>query len=210
MRKELPLLLTFVTALTVVVFRMTQWGWDTKFLQTFSLAFTTTGVAAMFVGAINIFRIHLGHIRRRKEGWIFSVVALACLVFYTLLGWRTTNQGVTYKWIFDAIWTPINSTIFSLLIFYVASAAYRAFRIRTKEATVLLLCGITVMLTRVALGKMIWSEIPNAGNWLLRVPASAAFRAIDLGGYIGMFAVSLRLLLGLERSHLGGLGGSMH
>jgi len=82
---------------------------------------------------------------------------------YMLL-WKVSNPafiGQTIKpdsmfmWFFDHCFVPLDSTMFSLLAFYIASAAFRAFRARSFEATALLISGCLVMIGRVPLGEQL-------------------------------------------------------
>lgn len=114
------------------------------------------------------------------------------------------EEGVGYKWLFDNILVPLDATMFALLAFFMASAAYRTFRARTPEATVLLLVAIIVMLGRVPIGEMITRHMPQISEWFMMVPTVAAKRGILFGVALGSIATSLRIILGIERSHLGG------
>ena len=60
--------------------------------------------------------------------------------------------GSYIKWFYNYVYTPLSATMFALLAFFVASASYRAFRIRNFEATLLLVAGVLLMLGRVPLG----------------------------------------------------------
>ena len=70
-------------------------------------------------------------------------------------GTHLNTDGSLFYWIFDYIYTPLSATMFALLAFFVASASYRAFRIRNFEATLLLISGIILMLGRVPIGALI-------------------------------------------------------
>ena len=101
----------------------------------------------------------------------------------------------------------MNATVYATLVFYIGSAAYRAFRIRSAEAAVLLVSALIMMLGSVPLGTMIFGEwIADAATWILEVPNSAAMRGIQVGATLGAVATALRILLGIERGHLGGVG----
>ncbi|MFQ6612487.1 MAG: hypothetical protein ACE5D2_05235 [Fidelibacterota bacterium] len=72
-------------------------------------------------------------------------------------GSHITTRGSLFNWMFYKIFTPLSATMFALLAFFVASASYRAFRIRNFEATLLLVSGIIIMLGRVPVGSKISS-----------------------------------------------------
>lgn len=115
-----------------------------------------------------------------------------------------TGDGPGFKWLFDNILVPLDSTMFALLAFFMASAAYRTFRARTPEATVLLIVAVIVMLGRVPVGEMIYHRMPQLSEWFMMWPTVAAKRGILFGVALGSIATSLRIILGIERSHLGG------
>jgi FlaA1/EpsC-like NDP-sugar epimerase len=161
---------------------------------------------AVILGIFSLLMVHGTKIARRAHNWQFSIVTLLGLVVTAVSGfiWGTSNPGTPYMWIFENIQMPMSSTMFSLLAFYIASAAYKAFRARSLEATVLLVAAIIVMLGRVPLGAAITHWIPDATNWILNVPNLAAKRGIALGVGLGMTATSLKIILGIERTYLGG------
>ena len=70
-------------------------------------------------------------------------------------GTHVLMEGSLFFWMFFYIKTPLELAMFSLLAFFVASASYRAFRIRNFEATLLLVAGIILMLGRVPIGGLI-------------------------------------------------------
>ena len=53
-------------------------------------------------------------------------------------GAHMQTEGSLFSWMFFNIFNPLSSSMFALLAFFVASASYRAFRIRNFEATLLL------------------------------------------------------------------------
>jgi len=121
------------------------------------------------------------------------------------MGGDRMTQGV-FDFAYLNIQVSIQSTMFSLLAFYIASAAFRAFRAKSALATVLLIAAIIVMLGQVPIGELIGSWFPKIGLWILRYPNTAAKRAIALGVGFGMLATQLKIIFGVERNWLGGAG----
>jgi hypothetical protein len=155
------------------------------------------------LGAANLYRIHIGKINGKKENWALSVLLLTTLTIFVVLGVYQKPSGPTYKFFWDNLLQPLSSTLFSANAFFITSAAYRAFRVRTAEAAVLMVAALLVMLGNIGIGRAIWSEFPVIGGWLMRVPNAAAMRGITIGAALGSIAISFRVLLGFERSHFG-------
>ena len=115
------------------------------------------------------------------------------------------------SFIFNYTYNPLQATMFSMLAFFIASAAYRAFKVKNFEAFLLLISAVLVMLGRVPLGVYLWKKVfpflpsvDDIANWIMIVPNTAGQRAILIGAGFGIVAISIKILLGIERSHLGG------
>jgi hypothetical protein len=119
---------------------------------------------------------------------------------------QTRVDGVQtgFGWIYDYTMVPLQATMFSILAFFIASAAYRAFRARSREAGLLLAAAVIVMMGRVPLGQFLLPWTWDITQWLLNVVNSAARRAILIGVSMGAVALSVKIILGYERSYLGG------
>jgi hypothetical protein len=114
------------------------------------------------------------------------------------------REGRIFLYLFENFQIPLSATMFSLLAFFVASAAFRAFRARTPEATLLLIAAVLVMIGRVPIGYYIWHGFPDLVEWIMNVPNTAAKRGILFGADLGLISMALRVLLGIERSYMGG------
>ena len=113
-------------------------------------------------------------------------------------------SGRLRTWFYDHIFFPCNATMFALLAFFIASAAFRAFRARNTEAALLLGAAIIVLLGRAPIGRLIHDSLPEITNWIIDVPNNAGRRAILIGAALGAIVTGLRVLLGMERQHVGG------
>jgi len=132
----------------------------------------------------------------------------------TFMAWINSVQQVLFQGVFKAA----QATMFSLLAFFVASASFRAFRVKSKEAGLLMGAAFIVMLGNVPIGNLVsrlLSYIPLIGpyldiamikEWILAYPSSAAQSAILVGAMLGYISASMKIIFGVERSHLGGEG----
>jgi hypothetical protein len=135
--------------------------------------------------------------------------------------WASQDAHGLFKFLFNGGLVNLGSATFSMIAFYIASAAYRAFRIRSLEATLLMIAALIVMLGSVGFGtaltagiplvsgldslghpvENIWSNfrVEKIAQWLLLEVNASAQRGILFGLTLGLLATSLRYWLSLER-----------
>ncbi len=160
--------------------------------------------AALIVGTISFLRVNLKNIRRGNES-IYRIVSILGLIAMpiTAIAWGI-NVGSPFMWIFENIQVPMQSTVFALLAFFVASASFRGFRARSLPAAVLLLSAVLILVSRSWGEGEIASALISAADWVRGYPSMAARRAILIGIGLGSLTTSLRVIVGIERTWLGG------
>lgn len=199
-----PLVVTFVTgALLVAFFFVPHHG--AQAAQSVMLDWANVVYAfALILGSTTLWAVHQRKVTARAPGWIYSVVTLAALAFVTTWGVvQGVEEGTAVNVFYNTVNAPIASTMFALLAFFIASAAFRAFRARNTEATLLLVTAIVMMIGRVSVGEWLWTGLPSVTEWLLDVPNLAAKRAIAIGVGLGAISTALKIILGIDRSYLG-------
>ena len=172
------------------------------------------GIFTLAVGVGSLVNLHYDRISNKKERWAYSLVTLAALAFMTILGLFSPNALQDPKSLFMTMYfyvlSPVQATMFALLAFFIASAAYRAFRAKTVLATLLMISAVIVMLGRVPIGDMLTNWLPEGlrfsdiARYILDFPNTAAKRAIYIGVGLGIGVTALKIILGIERTWLGG------
>lgn len=204
MKRQIPLAIVITLGFLFVIHTFVPHKISQDFYDWFQTWIKAISPFAVFLGVMSLINVHKTKISRRVPNWQYSIITLFGLFFTAFAGFMWgTQEGTPYMWLFTNVQMPMSATMFSLLAFYIASAAYKAFRARSAEATVLLVAAIIVMLGQVSLGAAISKWIPETSRWILNVPNLAAKRAIMIGVGLGMTATSLKILLGIERTYLG-------
>jgi hypothetical protein len=183
---------------------------------------------ALLLGIVNVLQNNMHKISRREAGWPFSVVLLIGLFTTSAFGiyGALSHQGIgfapdgsttPFKWVEDWFFQPLQATIFALLAFFMASAAFRAFRARNVEATILLIAAVIVMAGRVPMIELFALPFPplqpaasaasqfigRATEWIMDTPNGAAQSGIIIGAALGAASMAIRVILGIERGYMG-------
>ena len=208
LRKKLPLIIVFILGVIMATQYFIPHPISQKFYDETLDWLVIMGIFGMPLGVVSFFYTHIMKIKRRAPGWGYSLIAIGSffmMIFFGLpiLDAKPMEKGTWFTNAFEFIYIPIQATMFALLSFYIATAAYRAFRARSVVATIVLVSAVIVMIGRVPIGYIIHPYIPKFAEWIMNVPNLAAQRAIVLGLGLGAVATALKIILGIERSYMG-------
>jgi len=212
MKRQIPLALVFIFGIFMIFqyfvpHEASEWVYE-FFLDWIYII----GIFALALGIWSLIRVSWDKVQHKRPNWPYAAVTLVGLFLMILFGFDYGRhfftsaglQNYMFRAFFDYILIPIQATMFSLLAFFIASAAYRAFRARSLLATLLLISALIIMLRfNPYLGEFIGGKMEALASWLLNVPNLAAKRAIIIGIGLGMVATSLKVILGIERAYLG-------
>ena len=154
-------------------------------------------------GGINVLAVHLNKIRHLQSGWIYSLFLLLGFVVMLIAGLSGGPDNELVSLIFKHVQFPLQATLFSLLAFFVATAAYRAFRLRSLESLAFLLVAVVVLLGQIPgwASDSLRETLPWLREWMLTKVALGGARGIMLGMALGTVVVGIRLLIGIDRPY---------
>jgi membrane-associated phospholipid phosphatase len=205
MRREIPLAICFLAGISFILEYFIPHQRVLSIFETFRQWAIIVIAFAYVLGLANIVRVNYHVIQKRGRDWLYKVILLACLFFMMIVGiWGGIEEGTIFGWMYYNAQYPLQATMFALLAFFIASAAFRAFRIRTFEASLLAVTAVLVMIGRVPIGERLWGAFPDLTEWIMNVPQLAGKRAIMIGAALGAVSTALKVLTGLERTYLGG------
>lgn len=158
---------------------------------------------ALLLGLVNVMIVHVSRIFKRDEGWYYSIALVAMAAIVIVAGLPGPDSTVV-AWIFDNVQFPLQAATFSLLAFFVATAAYRGLRLRSLESIAFVVTAVVVLLGQVPLGRYLGDFLPRVKDWILNVPGTAGMRGIIIGVALGTIATGVRVLMGFDRPYGGG------
>lgn len=204
MKTQVPIAITTVVGLIIIL----EFFFPIPGLPAWSKEIQSWGVIlgafALGLAAVNLLRMHIKKLSAKTGEWYNSFALIAVFVIQIIIGVSKGTTSQAYQFGFTYILTALGSSIFALLAFYIASAGYRAFQAKNLDSSILLVTAIIVMLGAVPVGEVIWAKFPVIASWIKDFPNMAGQRGIIIGSALGAIALGVRILLGIERGHLGG------
>jgi hypothetical protein len=207
MKRQLPLIIIFVMGAFTLVTNFVPAKPIADVNQMFRNWYVGIMAFFTFLGTINLARVSAGRIKEKPRDWQYSIILLVALAVQLVCGFYKMSpasiaEGSPFMYVYFNVQFPLEATMYSLLAFFMTSASFRAFRARNKEALLLLLAAVIVMLGRVPIGSSIWHGFPKVTEWLMTYPNAAAKRGITIGIDLGLISMALRMILGIERSYM--------
>ncbi|MBI5211243.1 MAG: hypothetical protein HY927_14820 [Elusimicrobia bacterium] len=219
-KKTLPLIVCFVMGTLVAIQYYVPHRLSQSFIEELSHWEIIIAAFAFFLGLVSVMQVHIGKLRRRPPGWGFSLFLFAGIIIGVATGFISRGKQISetgamtpFGWMYNNMLNPLQGTMFCLLGFYIVSAAYRAFKVRSKEAAVLLMVAVLFIFARVPLGQYLWESVWGSTlpwqlhqivEWIMNTPAKAAGRGILIGVSLGAVATSVKIIAGIERQYMGG------
>jgi hypothetical protein len=217
MKTTVPIIVAFVAGVALVLaFFFDQRTLIGSLSQELRIWLSIVGGFTLLLGVVSITRVNFAAVRQRKEGWFYKLITLISIFAMAIpallpSSWSPLfgrQSGSIYDWLFLYMDAPMMATMFATLAFYIASAAYRAFRARSPESTLLLVTATVIMLWRVPMGEWLFEQLPGdipffLNTYIMNGINMAVQRGIIIGAALGAASMSLRIILGIERTYMG-------
>jgi hypothetical protein len=155
---------------------------------------------ALILGILNLLAVHTRRLFSGEPGRFMSLILILALVLTVGLGVGLAGCPVL-SWIFDYIYNPIQATLGALLAFFAVSAAYRAFKLGSVAALIMLVVSLFLLFAQLPFSAAISPYLPAIRDWLLAIPTTAGVRGLILGVALGTVATSLRVLLAVDHPY---------
>lgn len=206
MRRQAPIFLVFVAGMLMVAQYFVPHQLSNS-LYAYALDFVIViGVLSLPIGIFSLVNSTVRKARRVPSERFYAIVTLAGFFIMVATGLRrewANDPTLLHRHLFSYVLVPAQATLFSMLAFYIASASYRAFRVRTLLAAILLVTAFVVMLRMIPLPAPLSTWNSDLVRWILEVPNLAAKRAIIIGVGLGAIAYGMKIILGIERAYMG-------
>jgi len=203
-RRTIPLIITFLVGMLMIF----QWFFNITIIDNLATSIQQWGIVvaafAMGLGSVNIIILNVKRIQKREGTvWLYAIWLLVVFFTFSIVGIGYGNTSSQYTHLFNTILQPLSGTMYPATLFFLCSAIYRTFRIRSGPSLLFVVTGGIILLGNAPVIGVMFPPILILKAWIMDVELTAAYRAILLGIGLGTIMLGFRFLFGLEQTHLG-------
>jgi len=203
-RKVPQYLLTLIIAVFLIEFAIPE-GPLTWVKNELTLWLTLIASFTFFIAAITLVIRYTKELIAGKDKPRMLYAILFFVVFVIYIGVALLIGGIggdSYKWLYTNIHGNLSQAVWVLYVFLEPWAAYKAFQLRSKEAMILAITGLTYILYLAPSIPTIVPPIGTFADWIVNVPAKGGARGAIITMGVGALLLALRMMTGKEKGIL--------
>jgi hypothetical protein len=161
---------------------------------------------AVLVGTAGVLRLSIPRLLKRGKDWPIDAYSITMIAVMFGLGMTVGTKSFGYTWLYDNFYRPVSASIFAMLGFYLLSASYRAFRVKSLPVLGSIIAVILILINSAPAGPALFPTIASMAVWVRDVPSKAGMRGYIMAAAFGAISIGIRVLVGRETTYLGQKG----
>lgn len=202
-KKTIPLVLTFLFGALLIF----EWFIPTEIGTAAGIRVRDFGIIvnafAIMAAALGLYINEIRKILKNSPERLWSIWTLVVVTIFIILGVPYGYQSNNYQYLYRSVLLPLGASMYGSISFYIAAASYRVLRLKGRQATVLLIPAVILLLANTPMITSLWTGFQTVGNWIMTNITQPGYRGIMIGTALGTLAAGIRTLIGKETGWLG-------
>lgn len=157
----------------------------------------------LIIGVYTLTRREILRINKRGRGWPYSVWLLSLLWIVMIVGVIFGQSSPIFGFFTNSIVLPGDSTIYSILMFFMISAGARAFRWKDTSSIILFGVAFFVLFYQAPMTQSLWGGFTIIGSWLTNNLGMSVTRVFTITAALGAINLGIRVMTGREMGVIG-------
>jgi hypothetical protein len=196
------IVLTIIIAIFIIEYVLPQ-GPMTIVKNELSLWLTIVASFTFFVAGITVFLKYLRDIIKTKNFGSTQFYAIEFMVvFFAYIILALASGGVgssNYTGFYQFLQGNLTQAAWVLMVFLEPWAAYKAFQLRSWEAFILAVTGLTYILYSAPTIPAAFPSLGAFAEWIVNVPSKGGIRGATIAMAVGAILLALRMLTAKEK-----------
>lgn len=202
-KRELPIILLAVAQIVLIL----NGYFTNAVIKNVATEFSTFAIViaafAFLLSSTQLTTQHAYNIQKRLRGkWVYSIALIVSLFVTILVGLIYGKNGDPLLWIQRNIQTPGSWGMGGMILFYLITAAWRAFRVQNVDSALLFIGCVLVSLGSAPYISYLSPTMVSLALWLNAYNVVPVTRAFEMTAAIGGVIFGWRVLFGMERKYM--------